>query len=73
MNTGAATNGRVFCQRVKFSSGFVGTESSRFSNSKDFAPQIAIASVSSGHDNEVRNDRVILRSGLPLESGMRLH
>lgn len=73
MNIDAATNGRVFCQRVKFSFGFVGTGSSRFSISKDFAPQIAIASVSSGHDNEVRNDRVVLRSDLPLESGMCLH
>lgn len=73
MNIDAATNGRFFCQHVKFSSESVGTGSSRSSTSKDFAPLIAIASVLSDHDNEVRNDRVVLRSGLPLESGMRLH
>jgi hypothetical protein len=27
----------------------------------------------SDHDNEVRNGRVVLRSGLPLVSGTRLH
>lgn len=73
MNTDAATNGRFFCQHVKFSSGSVGTGSSRSSISKDFARLIATVSMLSDHDNEVRNGRVVLRSGLPLVSGTRLH